>query len=158
MGLSFLKMFKKKIFLVFIYFLLVFSVTQKKLSKLRTIMTTKKPCIWGLSLPLEVEQLIYEFDPTFRIVFDSLVQTMNRLVLRDATLQPELQFKKKFRHIGGKYNNSYRIVYDKYCPCGYFRIASVYVIGDCGFGTLLLKASVILMTMEEKNQIKNLAT
>lgn len=98
------------------------------------------------------------------MMFNNVIRQINRLLAvpppfseyspRHVTLQPDLHFKKKFRQMYGheKFNDSYRITHDKYRPCGYFRIAGVDANYDCGFGTLLLKASDILLTMEETGQ------
>jgi hypothetical protein len=95
------------------------------------------------------------------MMFNDVIHQIDRLLAvpppfseyspRHVTFQPELHFKKKFRQMYGheNFNRSYRITHDKYRPCGYFRIAGVDANYDSGFGTLLLKASDILLTMEE---------
>jgi len=93
---------------------------------------------------IEIQQIIFEFDPTYRDVFDKVVKEMNTILEG----KKELQFKKKYQNIFG--DSSYGIVHRTESEYGHIRVALIQPQYE-GCNSVLLTPFKVLLFMKISN-------
>jgi hypothetical protein len=94
-------------------------------------------------LPVEIQQLVYEFDPTYHIVFDKVMQDLKKILARHT----QLQFKKKYQRIFG--SSAYAMVH-RTCA-GHIRVASIEREYE-GCNSVLLEVHKVLLFMQVSDE------
>jgi hypothetical protein len=100
------------------------------------------------TLPNVIQQIIFEYDDTYRKKFNGLIWGIKKM------FEPEypLQFKKKYQKFFG-YIGSYAIVHQTYRDD--IRISSIQPEYDGGCNSVLYRPHKILLFMEESDNREN---